>query len=286
MNKKNVALKPIYEYLILTFASFLMGFGIYFFRFPNNFSFGGVTGMAVILARFIPLSASTITFILNILLLILGVLVLGKSFGLKTAYTTIMLSVSMSLFEFLFPMSGPLTDEPILECCYAVILPALASAIIFNMDASSGGTDIIAMILNKYAPINIGTALLMADFLVAVSAFSFSVKTGLFSALGWFAKSLVIDGVIESINKCKVFTIICTNPDIITDFITKELDRSATISEAVGAYTHDKRYVVTSIVSRSQAVRLRNFIRCTEPDSFITITNSSEIIGNGFRLHV
>jgi uncharacterized membrane-anchored protein YitT (DUF2179 family) len=286
MNKKNVALKPIYEYLILTFASFLMGFGIYFFRFPNNFSFGGVTGMAVILARFIPLSASTITFILNILLLILGVLVLGKSFGLKTAYTTIMLSVSMSLFEFLFPMSGPLTDEPILECCYAVILPALASAIIFNMDASSGGTDIIAMILNKYAPINIGTALLMADFLVAVSAFSFSVKTGLFSALGWFAKSLVIDGVIESINKCKVFTIVCTNPDIITDFITKELDRSATISEAVGAYTHDKRYVVTSIVSRSQAVRLRNFIRCTEPDSFITITNSSEIIGNGFRLHV
>ena len=286
MNKKNVALKPIYEYLILTFASFLMGFGIYFFRFPNNFSFGGVTGMAVILARFIPLSASTITFILNILLLILGVLVLGKSFGLKTAYTTIMLSVSMSLFEFLFPMSGPLTDEPILECCYAVILPALASAIIFNMDASSGGTDIIAMILNKYAPINIGTALLMADFLVAVSAFSFSIKTGLFSALGWFAKSLVIDGVIESINKCKVFTIVCTNPDTITNFITKELDRSATISEAVGAYTHDKRYVVTSIVSRSQAVRLRNFIRRTEPDSFITITNSSEIIGNGFRLHV
>ncbi len=286
MNKKNVAIKPLYEYGILTFASFLMGFGIYFFRFPNNFSFGGVTGMAVILARFIPLSASTITFILNILLLILGIIVLGKSFGMKTAYTTVMLSISMSLFEFLFPLSAPLTDEPIIECCYAVILPALASAIIFNMDASSGGTDIIAMILNKYAPINIGTALLLADFLVAVSAFSFSIKTGLFSVLGWFAKSLVIDGVIESINKCKVFTIVCGNPDKITEYIMKELDRSATISEAVGAYTHDKRYVITSIVGRSQAVRLRNFIRRTEPDSFITISNSSEIIGNGFRSHI
>ena len=149
MNKKLNIPKPLHEYAILTFASFLMGFGIYFFRFPNNFSFGGVTGIAVIMAKAIPLSASTITFILNILLLILGVVVLGKSFGIKTAYTTIMLSVSMSLFEFLVPMSGPLTDEPILECCFAVILPALASAIIFNMDASSGGTDIIAMILNK-----------------------------------------------------------------------------------------------------------------------------------------
>ena len=105
MNKKLNIPKPLHEYAILTFASFLMGFGIYFFRFPNNFSFGGVTGIAVIMAKAVPLSASTITFILNILLLILGVVVLGKSFGIKTAYTTIMLSISMSLFEFLFPMS-------------------------------------------------------------------------------------------------------------------------------------------------------------------------------------
>ena len=286
MNKKLNIPKPLHEYAILTFASFLMGFGIYFFRFPNNFSFGGVTGIAVIMAKAVPLSASTITFILNILLLILGVVVLGKSFGIKTAYTTIMLSISMSLFEFLFPMSGTLTDEPILECCFAVILPALASAIIFNMDASSGGTDIIAMILNKYAPINIGTALLLADFLVAVFAFTFSIKTGLFSVLGWFSKSLVIDSVIESINKCKVFTIVCRDPDKITEFIMKDLNRSATIEEAVGAYTHDKRFVVTSIVGRSQAVRLRNFIRHIAPDSFITISNSSEIIGNGFRSHI
>ena len=131
-----------------------------------------------------------------------------------------------------------------------------------------------------------GTALLLADFLVAVFAFTFSIKTGLFSVLGWFSKSLVIDSVIESINKCKVFTIVCRDPDKITEFIMKDLNRSATIEEAVGAYTHDKRFVVTSIVGRSQAVRLRNFIRHIAPDSFITISNSSEIIGNGFRSHI
>lgn len=286
MNKKSKIPMPVQEYGMLTFASFLMGFGIYFFRFPNNFSFGGVTGIAVLMSKVLPLSNSTISFILNVLLLILGVIVLGRSFGMKTAYTTIMLSVSMSLFEFLFPLNAPLTDEPILECCFAVLLPAIASAIIFNLDASSGGTDVIAMILNKYAPINLGTALLIADFLVAVSAFAFGIKTGLFSALGWFAKSLVIDSVIESINKCKVFTIICKDPEKITPFITQELNRSATIEEAVGAYTHDKRFVITSIVGRSQAVKLRNHIRQIDPESFITISNSSEIIGNGFRSHV
>ena len=193
----------------------------------------------------------------------------------------------MSLFEFLFPMSGPLTDEPILECCFAVILPALASAIIFNMDASSGGTDIIAMILNKYAPIRTSEPhFSLPTSLLRYSRSRSASRHGLLSVLGWFSKSLVIDSVIESINKCKVFTIVCRDPDKITEFIMKDLNRSATIEEAVGAYTHDKRFVVTSIVGRSQAVRLRNFIRHIAPDSFITISNSSEIIGNGFRSHI
>lgn len=285
MNRQKT-LSTVREYAILTFASFLMGFGIYVFRFPNNFSFGGVTGMAVLLAKLLPLSASTITFILNLVLLVLGVIVLGKSFGIKTAYSTIMLSVSLSLLEVFFPMSAPLTDEPLLECCFAVILPSLASAIIFNLDASSGGTDIIAMIVKKYTSINIGTSLMLADLIVALTAFTFSAETGLFSVLGWFTKSLVIDSVIESFNKFKIFTIVCKNPDDISSFITHTLNRSATIEEAFGAYTHDKRYVITSIVSRNQAVRLRNYIRKTTPDAFLSISNSSEIIGNGFRTHI
>ncbi|MGN1409893.1 MAG: YitT family protein [Eubacteriales bacterium] len=285
MNRQKT-LSTIRDYVVLTFASFLMGFGIYVFRFPNNFSFGGVTGIAVLLAKMLPLSASTITFILNLILLVVGIIVLGKSFGLKTAYSTIILSVSLSLLEIIFPMSGPLTDEPLLECCFAVIIPSLASAIIFNLDASSGGTDIIAMIVNKYTSINIGTSLMIADLLVALTAFTFSAETGLFSVLGWFTKSLVIDSVIESINMFKVFTIVCNDPTDISRFITETLDRSATIVEASGAYTRDKRYVITSIVSRNQAVRLRNYIRKNTPDAFLSISNSSEIIGNGFRTHI
>lgn len=279
-------LSTIREYVILTFASCLMGFGIYVFRFPNNFSFGGVTGIAVLLAKILPISASSITFILNIALLIVGIIVLGKSFGIKTAYSTVILSLSLSLLEIFYPMSGPLTDEPLLECCFAVIIPALASAIIFNMDASSGGTDIIAMIVNKYTSINIGTSLMISDLLVALISFTFGAETGLFSVLGWFTKSIVIDSVIESINIFKVFTIVCRDPDDISRFITETLNRSATIVEANGAYTHDKRYVITSIVSRNQAIRLRNYIRKNTPDAFLSVSNSSEIIGNGFRTHV
>ncbi len=284
--KKNAVINVVKEYIILAFASFLMGFGIYFFRFPNNFSFGGVAGIAVLLANVIPISASNISLVLNIALLIVGVIVLGKSFGLKSGFSTVILSFSVSFLEIIYPMDAPLTDEPLLECCFAVILAGVSSAIIFNLDASSGGTDIIAMIIKKYTSFNVGSALMIADFFVAAFAFSFGIKTGLLSLLGWFTKGLIIDSVIESFNKCKVFTIICKDPENITNFITQELNRSATIEEAVGAYTHDKRFVITSIVNRSQAVKLRNYTRQHAPESFISISNSSEIIGNGFRSHI
>ena len=286
LKSKAKKLSTAKEYVILTLATALMAFGIYVFRFPNNFSFGGVTGIAVILSKLLPFSASTITFALNIVLLIVGIIVLGKSFGVKTTYVTILLSVLLSLMEKLFPMSAPLTDEPLLECVFAVLLPSIASAIFFNLDASSGGTDVIAMILKKYVSINIGTALMLADLLVTVTAFAFGPKTGLISVAGWFAKSLVIDSVIENINQHKVFTIICTEPDPISEYITSTLHRSATIESARGAYTHEQKYVIISIVSRHQAVSLRNFIRQREPSAFISITNSSEIIGNGFRTHI
>ncbi len=285
MNKKKV-LSAISEYAILTAATLLMAFGIYVFRFPNNFSFGGVTGIAVVVAKFAPISASSMTFILNISLLIVGVIVLGKEFGLKTAYVTVLLSVFLSLAEVIYPMSAPLTDDPLVECFFAVLLPSLASAIFFNMGASSGGTDVIAMILKKYTSINIGTALLLADFAVSVTAFTFSIKTGLFSVIGWLMKSLVIDSVIESINQHKVFTIISHDPEPISNFITHDLKRSATIQEGFGAYTHDKRYIIISIMSRGQAVQLRNFIKKNQPEAFLSIGNSSEIIGRGFRNHV
>ncbi len=273
------------EYLILTIATLIMVFGVYVFKFPNNFSFGGVTGIAIVVSAVTPFTAGTINFAINMALLVVGFIFLGRDFGIKTVYVSLLMSVGLSFLEKAFPMSHPLTDEPVLELIFAIALPAFSSAILFNIGASGGGTDIIAMIMKKYTKMsNIGTPLFIVDLLITVAAcFVFDVKTGLFSFTGLLAKSLVIDGVIENINLCKYFTIICNHPEPICDYIHKELGRSATVFEGEGTYAHKKRFIILTVLKRGQAVELRNFIKVHEPEAFLMITNSSEIIGKGFR---
>lgn len=274
----------IWEYLILTLATAFLVAGIYIFKFPNHFSFGGVTGIAVVLGDVLPVSPSTINLILNMVLLVLGFLFLGKSTGLKTVYVALLTSVGLSLLEWAVPMEGPLTNQPVLELIFAIVLPAVSSAILFNVGASSGGTDIIAMILKKYTNVSIGIALFIVDILIVLaSCLVFDIQTGLFSFCGLLAKTLVIDDVIENINMCKYFTIICDEAEPICHYINTELNRSATIYQAQGAYTHKPKIIVLTVMNRSQAVLLRNFIKQTQPGAFMMITNSSEIIGKGFR---
>lgn len=283
LNKSTIR-QTILEYLMLTAATLILVLGVYLFKFPNHFSFGGVTGIAVVLSAVLPASPSSITFIINVALLVLGFLFLGKDAGIKTVYVSLLTSLGLSVAELIFPMEQPLTTEPVLELIFAIVLPAFSAAILFNMGASSGGTDIIAMILKKYTTLNIGTALFIVDLGIVVAAcFVYDTQTGLFSLCGLLAKSLVVDGVIENINLCKYFTIICDNPDPICDFILNDLNRSATVYHAQGAYQHNDKTVIITITKRSQAVELRNFIRKTQPGAFIAITNSSEIIGKGFR---
>lgn len=276
--------KIFWEYLMLTAATLILVIGVYLFKFPNHFSFGGVTGIAIVLSAAMPATPGNITFIINMLLLLLGFLFLGKDAGWKTVYVSVLTSVGLSAAEILFPMSHPLTNEPVLELIFAIVLPAFSAAIFFNMGASGGGTDIVAMILKKYTKLNIGTALFFVDMGIVIAAcFVFDAQTGLCSLCGLLAKSLVVDGVIENINLCKYFTIICDNPEPICDFIMQKLNRSATVYHAEGAYGHKDKTVIITIMKRSQAVELRNFIRETQPGTFIAITNSSEIIGKGFR---
>lgn len=284
MKKRLKLLSTAQEYAVLTIATLIMVVGIYVFKFPNNFSFGGVTGIAVILAKVTSITPGTWTFLINMALLVLGFVMLGKSFGIKTVYVSVLMSVSLSAMEKLLPMSHPLTSQPVLELIFAIFLPAFASAILFNVGASGGGTDILAMVLKKYTTFNIGTALFIVDLLITVAAcFLFDPQTGLFSFTGLMAKSLVIDGVIENINLCKYFTIICDDPVPICDFITKNLNRSATIFRAEGTYTHSEKTIILTVMKRSQAVMLRNYIHLNVPGAFMMITNSSEIIGKGFR---
>lgn len=261
-----------------------MAVGIYFFKFANNFTFGGITGFAVLVAKFTPLSASDFSFVANILLLVVGWIILGKSFAAKTAYSTILLSVTLSLFERVYPMSHPLTNEPLLELIFAILLPALGSAILFNIGASSGGTDVIAMVLKKYTSVDIGRGLMISDVLFTLCAFFvFDVKTGLYSLLGLIMRSALIDNFIESLNRSKYFHVVCSDPKPICNFIEKNLVRGATIVNTKGSFTGDNKYIILTVLSPSQAVKLRNFIKENSPGAFLLISNTSEIIGKGFH---
>ncbi len=284
---KTKASEILREYALLTFAMVITAIGIYFFRFPNNFAFGGISGLSVVLKVVLPYSPTLITTFLNVVLFIIGAFVLGKSFAIKTGFVTVVLSVLLNTFEVVFPITEPLTSEPLLELILAVLLPGIGSAITFHVNASGGGTDIIALIVKKYTSFNIGTTLVLAECIVAIfTFFVFDMQTGLFTVCGLFAKAFVVDGVVESLNLCKVFTIICDNPEPICHFINTELGRGATIQQARGAYSHDEKYVITSIMRRSQASELQKFIRQTDPAAFLAITNSSEIVGKGFRSHL
>lgn len=272
------------QFLLLTGSILVMAIGTYFFKFSNNFTFGGITGLAVLINKFGWMSAGDFTFVINMVLLVIGFLVLGKGFGAKTAYCSILLSVTLSFLERAYPMKQPLTDQPMLELCFAIALPALGSAILFNIGSSSGGTDIIAMILKKYSSFDIGKALLISDILITVAGcFVFDIKTGLYSFLGLSIRSFMIDNFIESFNLSKYFNVVCDTPEPICDFIVHTLNRSATVCKAQGAFTGNDKYIIFTALNRPQAVKLRNYINANQPQAFILISNTSEIIGKGFH---
>ena len=280
----NKTAQLVREFLFLTLGTALVAVGVYFFKFPNNFSTGGVTGIAVIISAFVPgISTSTFASVLNLVFLALGFLVLNSSFGLRTTYCSLLFSGLLSLLDRLCPLEAPLTDQPLLELFFAVILPSLGSAILFNIGGSTGGTDILAMILKKFSSLDIGRALLCCDVLIAASTLVvYDIRTGLFSILGLLLKSLMVDSVIESLNRKKAFTVITAQPEIAIDFITHKLNRGATYWEAEGGYTHDRKYVVLAAVSGGQAVFLRRYLKEKDPKAFMLIENSSEIFGKGF----
>ena len=281
----NKAIKLFKDYIVITLAVIIMDLGIYAFKFPNHFSFGGVSGLAVVLNEILGITAAQINLVINLALLVIGFAVLGKSFGLKTAYATVLSSVVLSLMEKMMPISAPLTNQPMLELAYAIALPAVAAAMLFYVDASGGGTDIVAMILKKYTTIDIGTALLISDVaIVALSFIAFDVRTGLFSVCGLLAKSIFVDRTMDQMRLCKYFTIISSDPEPICDFIQNVLNRSTTLYNAEGGYSHENKKVILCALDRRQAVILQRFIRQTDDSAFIMITKSSETFGKGFRL--
>ena len=273
------------KFVVLNGGTLLITIGVYFFKFPNDFSTGGVTGISVVLTHYFPsLSASNFVTILNLALLVLGFIVFGRGFGFMTAYSSVEMSLALELLERFCPMSAPFTDQPLMELIFAVGLPAVGSALLFNIDASNGGTDIVAMILKKYTSLDIGKALMASDLIITLMAgVAYGMEAGMFSFLGLIIKSTLLDSVMESFHMCKYFTIVTKNPDLICDFIINTLGRSATRLEGQGAFTREDETVVLTVMTRMQAIHLRQFIRRNDPKTFMMITNTSEIIGKGFR---
>ena len=292
MQKRTLS-ENIRYWSFLNLGILLMAIGIYVVKAPNGFATGGVSGMSIILANLLPFTTQAVyMMIINIILIIVGVIFLGRECGFLTIFCSMMLSIENWLFELLIPLTAPLTAYPLLELVYAVLLTGIGSAIIFKCKASSGGTDIVALLLKKHTSMNVGTALLCTDFAIAAATFiqfngeggiAFAPTTGLFSLLGLFAKVFVVDDILDSINLCKSFTIITTRPEEITAYIMSEMNRGATVVDGRGAYTGDGRSVIMTVCRRSEAIRLRKKVNEIDAHAFMIITKTSEIMGKGFR---
>ncbi len=273
------------EFGLLNLGTFLTAIGSYFFKFPNNFSTGGVTGLSVVLTHYFPnLSNGTIVSVINIALMVVGLVLLGKEFGFKTFYVTIAFSAMLKLFETVTPLTQPLTDQPFMELLFGVFLPAWGSAMLFNIGSSTGGTDIIAMVVKKYFKCHIGKALLVVDFFITVMTFvAFGPTTGLFSILGLVMRSFAVDFFLEEMNTYKSFTIITDHAEEIYQYITQVLHRGATIYHAEGVFEHSSKTIILTAQSKQQGIKLQEQIKKSDPHAFVLISNTSEIIGKGFR---
>lgn len=283
-SKKNFLFLLRY-FAVLNLGILMMSTGIYFFKSTNGFATGGVSGISILLAKLFPaISQATYMLIINVFLLILGVIILGKKCGALTFYCSLMMSAQNWLFEYLFALDAPITEHTLLELVYAVCLTGIGAAIIFKCNASSGGTDIVALILKKYTHMNVGEALLLSDLVIAASTiFIYGIEAGLFSLLGLFAKVFVVDDLLDSMNMCKAFTIITTKPDEIDEFIMKEMHHGATVHNANGAFSGEEKKIIITVCRRTEALRLRRKVKEIDPHSFIIITKTSEIMGKGFR---
>ena len=275
------------DFLSMNLGVLLLTVGVYIFKIPNGFSTGGVSGIGTVLGAAIKnplITPATVILVINVLLLLIGLLVVGREFGVKTVYCSLLFSGGTMLFEWLLPLDAPVTDEPVLELVCAILLTAIGSALMFRAGASSGGTDIVAMILKKYTSLDIGKALLVTDFLIAASAFIvFDAETGIFSLLGLFAKAFVVDGIIESIGTCKYFTIVTTKKEEIGVYIMQTIHHGYTELHGLGGFTGEEKAVLLTVCKRIEGTRLRKYCKEVDPHSFIIVSNTSEIIGKGFR---
>ena len=266
------------EIIILTVAVAIIAAAVFFFLVPSHTSVSSISGLGIVLSNFIPLPLSAITMVLNVLLLIIGFLTCGKEFGAKTVYTSIMLPLFIGLFEILFPNFESMTDSQELDVLCYILVVSVGLSILFNRNASSGGLDIVAKILNKYLRIDLGRAMSLAGMCVALSAaFVYDKKTVVLSVLGTYFNGIILDYFIFDNNKKRRVCIITEKEEELRKFIINDLHSGATIYEAIGAYNFEKHNEIITIVDKSEYQKLMTFINREDPKAFITVYNVSNM---------
>lgn len=278
MKKKVNYVEVLKEMAILTVAVAIIAAAVYFFLVPSHASVSSISGLGIVLSNFIPLPLSAITMILNVVLLIIGFITCGKEFGVKTVYTSVMLPVFIGLFEILFPDFGSMTDSQELDVLCYILVVSVGLSILFNRNASSGGLDIVAKIMNKYLHIELGRAMSLSGMCVALSAaLVYDKKTVVLSILGTYFNGIILDYFIFDNNKKRRVCIITGKEEKLRQFIIKDLHSGATIYEAIGAYNLEKHNEIITIVDKSEYQKLMAFINKEDPKAFITVYNVSNM---------
>ncbi len=269
----------IIDFLTITVATVIVSAAVFFFLMPSNVSVGSISGLAIVLANFVPLSVSAITMVLNVALLLVGFLLIGRDFGVKTVYTSIMLPVILAVFEFVFPNNQSLTGDQTLDTiCYCVVV-SVGLAMLFNRNASSGGLDIVAKLLNKFFHMDLGKAMSAAGMAVALSsALVYDKKTLVLSVLGTYFNGIVLDHCIFGSTVKKRVCIISEKEEEILEFILYHLVSGATTYKAYGAYSGEEHVEINTIVDKNEYRQLMNYVTKVDPKAFITVYAVTEMM--------
>ena len=276
MEKKKV----IKEYIYITSGLMIAAAAIYFFMIPGNIVMGSITGLATVLVHVVPVSISVMTLILNIICLVLGYILIGREFGVKTIYVSVLLPFMLNIFERIFPNQHSLTNEIILDALAFIILVSIGQVIMFNQNASSGGLDVIAKIMNKYFYLDLGKSVTIAGMAVVFSSLlvSDTVPLGV-GALGTYLNGIVVDENISGFSRKKKVSILSKKHEELKDYIMNDLKRGVTLYTAKGGYDKKEREELVTILNKNEYALLMKRIRETDKEAFVTVATISEVVG-------
>lgn len=269
------------EYGTITIGIFIVSLAVYFFLIPSNVVVGSLSGLVIVLSSFIPLKISVMTFILNAVLLLIGFIFIGKEFGAKTVYTSILMPVFLYIFELIFPNNKSLTNDILIDTICYLLVVSIGLAMLFNANASSGGLDIVAKLLNKYLHVEIGKAMTIAGMCTAISSILvYDTKSLVLSILGTYANGIILDNFIDGFNRRKRICILSTEYKQIQEFIVHKLNRGVTLYPAIGGYNNEEKLELVTILTRNEYAELLSYLHSVDQKAFITVSTVNEVIGH------